>query len=397
MYLCPALEYTLNTPNRSYYLNFNKFGYLIAGLTCLYMFSHCSLKEGETDLKISPALKADAYLNPSQILGKKLFFDTNLSNPPGQSCATCHMPKTGFSDPMGLPVSRGADTTFFGTRNAPTITYVAFTPFFHYDTVDEVYKGGLFLDGRSNTLHEQAMNPLLTHHEMNNSDKKMVVDQVMKAEYKDLFLYVFGQDAFNDVDEAFSQIAHAIEEFEESAEVSPFTSKFDYYIKGQVKLTEEEMSGLEIFNDTLKGKCAACHPSTPDPHTNAILFTDFTYDNLGIPVNQNLNVLNKDYKQDLGLGPIVKKASENGKFKVPTLRNVDITAPYFHNGIFKTLEEVMEFYNSRDAGKFGPPEVKENVNTEELGDLKLTEQEMKDVIAFMKTLTDGYSISDTIQ
>ncbi len=150
------------------------------------------------------------------------------------------------------------------------------------------------------------------------------------------------------------------------------------------------MRGLEIFNDTLKAKCAACHPTTPDPHTNAVLFTDYTYDNIGLPINPHLIELNKDYKPDLGLGAILKKPSENGKFKVPTLRNVAITAPYFHNGVFKTLEEVMQFYNSRDSGKFGPPEVAENVNMEELGDLKLTDQEMNDVVAFMRTLTDGY-------
>jgi len=370
---------------------------LLLMLCLMGMFMQCYPVQNDKKVKAIVAKNAEITLNPSQLLGKRIFFDSTLSNPSGQSCASCHMPNNGFSDPEQLAVSRGAIKSVFGTRNAPTVMYAAFTPFFQYDSVEKVYIGGLFWDGRAPTLSEQAMNPLLTHHEMNNTDKKMVVEHVMKAEYRNLFLHVYGQDAFDDIDQAFRNIAQAIEEFEETAEINPFTSKFDYYLKGQVRLTKEERRGMEIFNDTLKAKCAACHPSTPDPNTNAVLFTDFTYDNLGIPVNPALMTLHKEYTADLGLGSILKKPSENGKFKVPTLRNVAITAPYFHNGVFKTLEEVMQFYNSRDSGRFGPPEVPENVNKDELGDLKLTEQEMSDVVAFMKTLTDGYLVSDTLK
>lgn len=346
---------------------------------------------------ISPAISSfGPVLNPSQLLGKKLFFDTHLSNPEGQSCATCHMPIVSFTDPEHLPVSRGANKSLFGRRNSPTVTYAAFTPYFHYDSLDEVYIGGLFWDGRAPTLQEQAMSPLLTQHEMNNADKGMVVDQVMKSDYRDLFLSVFGMNAFDNKEKAFEYISQALEEYEESEELSPFTSKFDYYMKGQIALSAAEMRGLDIFNDTLKGKCAACHPSTPDPLTQAILFTDFTYDNLGVPANPELIELDSAYQPDLGLGATIKQAKENGKFKVPTLRNIANTAPYFHNGVFKTLEEVLDFYNSRDSGKFGPPEIAENVNHDELGDLKLTDQERKDVIAFMKTLTDGYAIQDSL-
>lgn len=306
------------------------------------------------------------------------------------------MPIVSFTDPEHLPVSRGANKSLFGRRNSPTVTYAAFTPYFHYDSLDEVYIGGLFWDGRAPTLQEQAMSPLLTQHEMNNADKGMVVDQVMKSDYRDLFLSVFGMNAFDNKEKAFEYISQALEEYEESEELSPFTSKFDYYMKGQIALSAAEMRGLDIFNDTLKGKCAACHPSTPDPLTQAILFTDFTYDNLGVPANPELIELDSAYQPDLGLGATIKQAKENGKFKVPTLRNIANTAPYFHNGVFKTLEEVLDFYNSRDSGKFGPPEIAENVNHDELGDLKLTDQERKDVIAFMKTLTDGYAIQDSL-
>ncbi len=357
--------------------------------------AQCDPKQKTQALPARAEATDEIVLNPTQLLGKKIFFDTLLSNPPGQSCATCHMPKMSFTDPEQLPVSRGAIKSVFGHRNAPSINYAAFTPYFHYDSLEKTYVGGLFWDGRANTLEEQAKSPLLTQHEMNNTDKLMVVDQVMKADYKDLFLSVFGIHAFDDKEKAFDDIAESIEEFEESPEINPFSSKFDLYIKGQVQLSDDEMQGLKIFNDTLKGNCASCHPSTPDPFTHAILFTDFTYDNLGIPANPELIKLDKDYKPDLGLGAIVKQSAENGKFKVPTLRNIANTAPYFHNGVYKTLEEVMQFYNSRDKGKFGPPETAENVNRKELGNLKLSEKEMKDVIAFMKTLTDDYEMPES--
>ncbi len=370
--------------------NRNSFNYFIGIIfpfhICIFLFTQCNTKTPSTS--VTPA---NITLNPAQLLGKKLFFDTNLSNPPGQSCATCHMPDQGFTDPEQLPASRGAVKTLFGHRNTPTVAYAAFTPYFHFDSVEENYVGGLFWDGRSATLSEQAMNPLLSHHEMNCDCKQTVVERVRKSDYKDLFLQVFGTNAFADTGKAFENIAEAIEEFEETAEVNPFTSKFDYYLKGEAQLTAPELRGLKLFNDTAKGNCAACHPSTPDPFTGAALFTDFTYDNLGVPANPELIKIDKGYKPDLGLGDIVKQKSENGKFKVPTLRNISITAPYFHNGVFKTLEEVMDFYSNRDKGTFAKPEISENVNTEELGNLNLTKQETDDIIAFMRTLTDGYA------
>lgn len=360
---------------------------------CRHKAGHAEKDNGEGEAEIKDV--TEVQLTPAQLLGKKLFFDTNLSNPPGQSCATCHMPGSAFVDPEGLPVSRGAVKTMFGHRNSPTVAYAAFTPHFHYDSAEEVYVGGLFWDGRAATLSEQAMIPLLSHFEMNNANKKSVVDYVQRSDYNKLFKIVYGPDAFKDVDAAFIKIAEAIEEYEETAEVNPFSSKFDYYMKGLVKLTKQEERGLKLFTDEKKGNCAACHPSTPDPVSGAILFTDFTYDNLGIPANPELIKLDKDYKSDCGLGSIVKCLEDDGKFKVPTLRNIARTAPYFHNGAFKTLEEVMRFYNNRDSDslKFGPAEIPRNVNKEELGNLGLTDQEMDDIVAFMKTLSDGYNFT----
>ena len=335
---------------------------------------------------------ADTTLTPPQMLGKKLFFDTGLSNPPGKSCAGCHTPGIGFTDPESLPVSRGAVREKFGHRNSLSVAYAAYTPYFHYDSADETYVGGLFWDGRAKTLSEQATNPLLNHVEMNNANKEVVVKHVMNSDYNELFLYVYGPDAFKSIDGAFEDISEAIEEYEETKEISPFTSKFDYYMRGLVKLSDAEMRGLKLFNAPEKGNCAACHPSTPDANAGVVLFTDYTYDNIGVPINPKVGELCRDSSCDIGLGAILHDKAQNGKFKVPTLRNIALTAPYFHNGVIKTLRESVEFYNERDSGKFGKPESDDNLNKEELGNLKLSEQEVKDIVSFLETLTDGYTI-----
>ena len=156
---------------------------------------------------------------------------------------------------------------------------------------------------------------------------------------------------------------------------------------------------MEIFESEEKGNCAACHPSQPGENGLPPLFTDHTYDNLGVPSNAEMPFyyLPQEYNPDglnfvdLGLGITVNNPEENGKFKVPTLRNISITGPYMHNGIFKTVRQVISFYNTRDVGPWPPPEVLENINDEELGNLGLTEQEIDDIVAFLQTLTDDYS------
>jgi cytochrome c peroxidase len=192
--------------------------------------------------------------------------------------------------------------------------------------------------------------------------------------------------------------------------VNPFTSKYDYYLKGMATLSAQETWGLELFNDT--GKCALCHISEAGPGGEPPLFTDFTYDNLGIPKNPDNPFYtmprrwNPDGMNwvDYGLGGFLKKAGfapnvygpELGKHKVPTLRNVDLRPyPDFikafgHNGYFKSLEEIVHFYNTRDVESWPPAEVPETVNIDELGNLGLTLEEEAAIVAFMKTLSDGY-------
>lgn len=322
-------------------------------------------------------------------LGKQLFFDESLSNPAGQSCASCHAPDQAFADPGGTAFSQGV-LSVSGNRNAPSVSYAAYSPTFFFDKKEGHYVGGQFWDGRAADLCEQAKNPLLNHAEMNNRDKKMVVAAVKNGKSSALFLKVYGKKAFSNTDRAFEYLVEALEAYEKSPEINPFSSKFDAYLRGETVLTQEEQRGLKLFNDPKKGNCAACHPSTPDPATKQVLFTDYTYDNLGVPAHKSAYGTH-GFKPDLGLGSIVKQTDENGKFKVPTLRNVALTAPYFHNGSFESLEEVVEFYNSRDKGTFGAAEVAENVNRDELGNLNLTKTEVKAITAFLKTLTDGYS------
>ncbi|MBI3520674.1 MAG: c-type cytochrome [Bacteroidetes bacterium] len=328
-------------------------------------------------------------------LGKRIFFDKGLSNPIGQSCSSCHSPETGFSDLNHNIISEGAVDGLYGNRNAPNVSYAMFSMPLHFDYEDSTYVGGFFHDGRVNSLQEQATKPLFNPLEMNIESVSMLISKVRSADYFSLYKEVYGE--ITDEDKALKNIADAIAAYEQSSEVNPFTSKFDYYLKGQASLTAQELRGMKIFTDTLKGKCANCHIIEPDEETGKVLFTDFTYDNIGLPKNTNnpyytmapnYNPMGASYI-DYGLGAFLNNSSFNGQFKVPSLRNVAISAPYFHNGVFNTLEETVRFYNSRDS-LFPNPEVPANVNREELGKLKLSAQEEKDLVAFLKTLTDGY-------
>lgn len=262
-------------------------------------------------------------------------------------------------------------------------------------------------------MAEQAQGPFLNPLEQNNPTIKLVCIKVSDSAYADQFEEVWGPgslDCENDAYRVYERIARSIAAYERSTEVNPFTSKYDYYLQGSVKLTRKEARGLKLFNG--KAMCSACHPSKKGPGGEPPLFTDFTYDNLGVPRNPenpfywmptNWNPLGEDWV-DYGLGDFLKNASylpavyepELGKQKVPTLRNVDLrpypefVKAFTHNGFFKSLEEVVHFYNTRDVEDWPLPEVNENVNTDELGDLGLTPEEEAAIVAFLKTLSDGF-------
>ncbi len=331
-------------------------------------------------------------------LGRKLFFDSSLSNPGGQSCATCHSPSTAFSDPFHNIVSPGISPGLFGNRNAPTAMYAKFNPPLHYSIPDSAYVGGLFLDGRVNTLEEQAQKPFLNPLEMGNTDATMLVTKLQSSINYNFYIQIYGP--VTDVNTAFSNIANAIATFERSDTLNAFTSKYDYYLKGQATLTPSELRGLNLFNDTLKAMCVNCHLTSPDPASGKILFTDFSYENDGVPPNPynpyytipaSYNPLGHSYI-DLGLGDFINDSDNYGTFRTPTLRNVALSGPYFHNGCFGTLEEVVHFYNTRDSSGsgFAIPEYAATIDHAETGNQHLSAQDEADIVAFLKTLTDGY-------
>jgi cytochrome c peroxidase len=346
-----------------------------------------------------PARSATAPLTAKESLGKRLFFDKSLSTPPGQACSACHDPRVAFADPdPGLPVSRGARPGLYGNRNDQPAAYAAFVPPRHRDPEEGHWVGGLFWDGRANTLAEQAQGPPLNPLEMANPDVETIAARLRALDYAALFGEVYGEGALADARKAFDHMADAIAAYERTAEVSPFDSKYDRWLRGEAELSARERRGLQLFEAEDKGNCAACHTSRPGKDGSPPLFTDFTYDNLGVPPNPESPFYLLDRRLnpdgfgfvDLGLGAVVRDPAENGKFRVPTLRNVAVTGPYMHNGVFKTLFQVLAFYNTRDVARWPAPEVAQNVNKEELGNLHLTNQEMEDLVAFMQTLTDGW-------
>jgi cytochrome c peroxidase len=396
---------------------------------------------------IALLIAANAFAEPEltemEQLGKFLFFD-KISEPDWMSCATCHAPEVGFTGPIaGLnqhgAVYRGAVPQRFGNRKPPSAAYATLSPIFHYNEDEGLFIGGNFWDGRAtgetlgNPAADQALGPFLNPVEQNNASKQAVLEQVAASKYADLWEIVWGEPInFDKVDLNYDRVGLAIAAYEASSEVNQFSSKYDYYAAGEVELTEQEAWGLQLFEG--KAMCSACHPS----EGKGALFTDFSYDNLGVPKNPDnpfydmdevylddgspINPDGADWV-DPGLGGFLatrpewkEMADENlGKHKVPTLRNVDkrpnsnFPKAFGHNGYFKSLEGIVHFYNTRDVKPecesplttekdalkqncWPAPEVAENVNKDELGDLGLTEQEEAAIVAFMKTLSDGYDV-----
>jgi cytochrome c peroxidase len=434
-------------------------------------------------LIVGLAISAQALTDLEQ-LGKHLFFDTNLSTPPGMSCASCHDPKYGWTGPNSEINAAGAAMpgvihTRAGNRKPPSAAYAGDSPVLHLD--EGLFLGGMFWDGRAtgwtlgDPLQEQALGPFLNPVEMKNPNKmKVLVEVLIKSTYADLFKQVYGKDITPrdfDLNALYQTVGKAIAAYERSDEVNPFDSKFDAFWRAATaaglkvedinqlnwesykpyavsSLTDQQLFGLAVFND--QAKCSACHvltPSGPDKNKPPV-FTDFSYDNLGVPKNS----LNPFYTQppkinpdreawvDPGLGGFLATTKNystyaqvnKGKHKVPTLRNVakrvkwgmkpdgtegwlddpDFVKAYGHNGYFKSnfqkqnftqfhpLQQILHFYNTRDVpGQGWPPpmplrapwpdpEVPENVNTTELGNLGLNQSLGMPILYFMDSLSD---------
>lgn len=387
-------------------------------------------------LAVSPAA---AELSPKEKLGKELFFDSKLSSPNNQSCAACHADSSGFTGAIAGINSKGAVypgavRQRFGNRKPPTAAYAGDSPIFHYDAVEGLFIGGMFWDGRAtgwvtgDPLADQAMGPYLNPVEQNLPSQAAACMIVAKSTYAPLYTQAFGMPINCTVLDSdgnlrdYKNFARAVAAFERSSEVSRLSSKFDAVMAMQAEFSPQETAGWELFNG--KAQCALCHP--------APLFTDFSYDNLGVPKNPEnpfyrmdtvfvdgqainpegaafidpglggfLASLPAAWFSDQGLEKAVAVEENYGKHKVPTLRNIDrrpgpgFSKAFMHNGVHKSLEEVVAFYNRRDAmiaSGMVVPEVMANINQDELGDLGLTPTEEADLVAFLKTLSDGYQL-----
>lgn len=329
-------------------------------------------------------------------LGEALFHDAQLSGGKNQSCASCHDKSVAFSDPdSSIPVSKGSVAGLFGTRNTPSIAYAAFTPSLHQevDDGDVLWVGGLFLDGRANTLEEQAQKPFFNPIEMNNKDVNEVIANLRSSPTANMFRDVYGGDALDigKEQQAFQQLITAIAAFERTPQFSPFSSKFDFYLQGKAKLTTQELEGMSAFIRADKGNCAACHVMAASS-SQPSLFTDFTYDNIGVPRHPNRQFFAADFVDEGLMTTQNGDVALRGKFKVASLRNVAKTSPYMHNGVFSSLREVVEFYNTRDTDpqRWGEAEVITTENHDELGNLKLSDRDIDAIVAFLNTLSDGY-------
>jgi cytochrome c peroxidase len=345
----------------------------------------------------------DSGLSRLELVGKRVFFDTSLSNPPGQSCGSCHDPATGFSGNFGGAegVPLAADGVTPGLRNTPTASYARFTPPFTLTSVGthQVAKGGQFLDGRAAGLEEQAGMPFFSAGEMNIASVAQLSERLAQAAYAPLLREVFGAAIFSDPQLLLASVTRAIAAFERTREFAPFSSKLDNALAGEGALSELEQEGLRLFVDPLKGNCAACHVFKPQSDiASERVFTDHSYHALGVPRNNRIPANADPAFFDLGLcGPRRAREADDalcGAFKVPTLRNVARKTAFMHNGFFGTLRDAVAFHARRGSGSFDdlPVTMRGNVDMAVLP-LGLDEQEIEAVVAFLSTLDDGFGAS----
>ncbi len=405
-------------------------------LASLYVDSQSPVVAATAAAAAAPAYTGAAYapqpgrrasVEEMTALGRTMFFDRSLSGSGQQSCASCHSPDHAFGPPNNLSVQLGGkDMKTPGTRAVPSLRYLQNVPPFseHFhdddgdDSIDAGPTGGRTWDGRADSAHDQARIPLLSPHEMANDSPAGVVAKLKRAPYAAQFRAAFGETIFDDDARAFDAALMALEVFQESpADFYPYTSKYDAYLRKQTSLNAQELRGLELFNEPTKGNCASCHISEILPNGAFPQFTDYGLIAVGVPRNKKIPANQDPRYHDLGLcGPertdFKDKPEYCGLFKTPTLRNVALRGSFFHNGAFHTLQEVMEFYVQRDTNpeKWYPrnrdgsirkfddllPAHFPNVNVEAPFDRQpgdkpaLSDAEIKDVIAFLKTLTDGY-------
>lgn len=362
-------------------------------------------------------------------LGRKIFFDPSLSGSGRMSCATCHSPEHAYGPPNGLAVQLGGPALDRqGARAVPSLRYVLnHTPFWNKRFIENPAErllegndpptGGFGWDGRFNTLRVQSAFPLLAANEMANAGPAEVAARLQHASYAGDFRKLFGAQIFDDPAKAYAQALVAIERFElEDPSFHPYNSKYDDYLDGKARLTDQEQRGLTLFDDPRRGNCASCHLDRKGADGSHPLFTDYQFEALGVPRNPEIQANAEAGYFDMGLcGPLRTDQTGQSKFcglfKTPTLRNVATRTVFFHNGRFHTLKEALRFYVRRDTDpqlwypvspsgavdKFDDLPLKLRVNidvideplTRKEGDAPAwTDAEIDDVIAFLQTLSD---------
>lgn len=408
---------------------------VLASLAASLLLAGCGGGGDSGSSGASGGTATPAALSAMATLGKQIFFDTQLSASGKQACATCHSPTRAFTADDGLPTQMGGrNMDQQGLRNSPSLMYASYTPAFQIQA-DGTPVGGFFRDGRSGSMADQATHPFTNPIEMANADAKEVVSRLLSRPYLAQYQQVFGNDAAANPDQTLSNMGQALAAFErEDASFHPFSSKYDAYQSGQTQLTSQELNGARMFLDPSKGNCTACHVATGNKGVPA-LFTDFTYDNIGIPrnwklaANSDLTVLPNVPQNGAGLGApfhnyydmglcgpqrddLSTHTSHCGQFKVPTLRNVAVKGFYFHNGVFDNLIDAVSWYITRDTNPAHwyvqadgitpdipyndlPQQYDANVNVAEVPynprtAPTLNDGEIKDLVSFLCTLTDGY-------
>ncbi len=412
---------------------------------------------GENPAPVQVFVAAPAPLSAYAQLGKLIFFDTTLSSSGQLSCASCHSPKLFYGPPGTGPAMYGGPALASqGARAVPSLTYLDTAPVFSIgpDPGGEsdapaapprlavaasatppaiktaqstaqsgasiVPQGGLFWDGRADTLRAQAVGPLLSPVEMDGGSIQRVAAKLRVAPYASLFLQLDGPDIFASPSMTVSEAMFAVARYEfEDRDFHPYSSKYDAWLAGHARLTPAEMRGYILFNDPAKGDCGACHLDQPTADGLPPLFTDHQFEALGVPRNPSLTANQNPAYFDLGLcGPFRKDLASQtrycGMFLTPTLRNVATRHVFFHNGVYHDLHQVLDFYNFRDTApaKIFPTSPDGTVAT--FDDLPrndwpnldtadppfnrhfgqppaMSHGEEDDIIAFLRTLTDGYT------
>ncbi len=382
-------------------------------------------------IALAGAIRAAAADAPTPLaqLGRQIFFDPSLSASGRLSCAGCHDPVHAYGPPNARAVQLGGPAMDReGPRAVPSLRYVLNrTPVWSHEYIadpierlvepSEPPSGGFGWDGRFNTLREQSTFPLLSPNEMANASATQVASRLAKASYADRFRALFGDAVFADPRRVYEQALIAIERFElEDESFHPYTSRYDQYLDGTIRLTAQEQHGLALFDDPANGNCASCHLDRKGADGSHPLLTDYQFEALGVPRNDELAVNADRAYYDMGAcGPLREDQSRQrqycGLFKTPTLRNVAIRKVFFHNGRFHDLNSALRFYVRRDtdpslwypttadgrAEKFNdlPPALRGNVDVidepltrHEGGAPAWSDADIDDVIAFLQTLTD---------